>query len=77
MEIPLFTAQDYKEMTSKDRGLAEKLNKAMELEKKGIGFYTGCMNSEKDEEAKELFKTLILQEEQHKRIILKVGSKLV
>jgi|WetSurMetagenome_2_1015567.scaffolds.fasta_scaffold257815_2 rubrerythrin len=74
---PLFTDADLEEMKSIDTSLAGRLNKAIELENKGITLYTKAMDEEKDPGVKRLLAVLVDKEIQHKHVILAAGAKLI
>ncbi len=71
--IPLFKKHDLEHMTKCTTSLRQMLNKAMNLEREGLGFYLGMALKEKDPVLKAFWKKIGNDELLHKQEIERVG----
>ena len=71
--VPLFSDSDLAHMLKSTTNLRMMFNKAMELEKEGMGFYFGMAVKEEDALLKSFWKKLGSDELKHKQEIERVG----
>jgi rubrerythrin len=55
---------------------SEMLDMAVHIERRGVAFYEGCVNSETDPSVKDMFHYLMNQEKEHARVFSGMREKL-